>query len=69
MSNEVDITGPSVDEDEEDKRMAAFLQSKFYGDEDWRTEEVYYTEWVQAGRPIDPKTLEPVKVEGFIRYE
>ena len=47
---------------EEDRRMAAFLQSKDYKDESWMTEEIQYTKWVEAGRPV---YYEPFKIKGF----
>jgi len=37
---------------EEDKRMAAFLQSKDYKGESWLTEDLLYQKWVEAGRPV-----------------
>ncbi len=50
---------------EEDRRMAAFLQSKDFEGESWKTEEILYKEWVEAGRPY---TIYVPEVRGF-RHE
>lgn len=51
-----------MNKEEEDIRMACFLQSKDYKEETWMTEEIQYIRWVNAGRP-QPYNI--VEVEGF----
>jgi len=47
---------------EEDRRMAAFLQSRDYKDESWMTQEMLYYRWVEQGAP---RQYYVPKVEGF----
>ena len=51
-----------IRDEEEDRRMAAFLQSKDYGEESWMTDEIMYQKWVQSGAPVQ---IFVPKVRGF----